>query len=327
MHVNVLSRIPSALWERELPDGLGLSFSHSSEPVEADIHVVYGLRTAISIPNKSCNTIFVASEPPEIRQYNLDVLRKYSAVLGPGFSYLQALPNFSTIEAVCPWWVGLASSGSEHYANTRMSPSFTRQSFHEYPAPVRDRLSVIVSSQSRTPLQQQRQRLVDFLHSRLNEIDVFGRGRAQLADKADVLGVNRYHLAVENSFHPGYWTEKLADPVLMNNYVFYGGHSSYRTSFDAKSIQEIDPYDFERAYATISEALNEGLWHSTETARQSNRRTLLDSLSFHRSLAKFIEKGEFHPARNNRFFIPAQHPQKLVKKILDPLYGGLRRLL
>ena len=85
MIVKIVSQIPSEIWSREQPDGLGMEFAHTHEPVAADIHVIYGLRSPLRVPNRRDNTFFVASEPPEIRRYNLKVLANYGAVIAPRF--------------------------------------------------------------------------------------------------------------------------------------------------------------------------------------------------------------------------------------------------
>ena len=46
------------------------------------------------------------------------------------------------------------------------------------------------------------------------QIDLFGRGFKEIGDKADVIGPYRYHLVLENSACPHFWTEKLADAYL-----------------------------------------------------------------------------------------------------------------
>ena len=80
-------------------------------PVDADIHVVYGIRQPLKIPNSSRNIVFVASEPPDIRVYNTEVLARYGAVVGPPYKYLSDLPNFHPITAIAPWWVGVKAGG------------------------------------------------------------------------------------------------------------------------------------------------------------------------------------------------------------------------
>ena len=325
--VNVVSQVPSAIWERELPDGLSHDYIHTAEPAPADIHVIYGLRSEIEIPNSRSRIIFVASEPPEIREYNLKVLRRYRRVLAPAFPYLAELPNYSSISAVAPWWVGTHAGGKEHYKESAVRITLSRENLVHQDPPSRDVLSVIVSAKARTPLQQQRLRFVDYLEKKMGNVEVWGENRRFTPDKADVLTSSRYHLAIENSQHPGYWTEKLSDPLLMSNFVFYQGDPVLEKSFDSAAIQRIDCFDLDSSYRTISESMDADAWTSSVEARENNRRTLLDRLSFHRVLDGIIGDGPFGKLGKQKTIIPAQHPVPLWKQLSDPLYKVARNTL
>jgi len=320
MLVNIVSHIPASVWERELPPGLAWDFFHTSEAGPADIHVIYGIRTPLRIPNSPQNVIFIASEPPEIRVYDSAVLSRYGAVLGPGFEYLLPMPHFHAIAAVAPWWVGLKAGGEEHYEAVDGSATLSRAVLAEGFSPGRDVVTAIVSQKARTPLQQQRLRLVDFLSTRLNDFEAYGLAAERVGDKADVLGSSRYHLAVENSAHPGYWTEKLSDPILMDNVVFYGGHASYADYFSDESILPVDPWDPESTYESIAKALERDTWAQAADARAINRCRLLEQYSFHRVLAAYLSQHPHEAAKSGMFAVPAQHPTSRVKKFFDPIY-------
>lgn len=326
MIVNIVSQIPAAIWQRELPTDVEHEYVHSGEPVQADIHVVYGLRSRVDIPNRLSNALFVASEPPEIREYNLKILRRYRRVLAPAFPYLSGLPNFAKVSAIAPWWVGTHAGGREHYDQQAVDISLTREQLVSERNPVRDVLSVIVSSKARTPLQQQRLRFVDYLEKKMTHIDVWGEGRRFAADKADVLGVSRYHLAIENSQHPGYWTEKLADPILMSNFVFYQGAPDVGATFDTTGIEQIDCWDMDGSYRRISDIMAANAWTSSFEARESNRRVLLEHHSFHRVLDRLIGDESFERVSPRKSIVPAQHPSPRWKRVIDPLYRIARAL-
>lgn len=120
-------------------------------------------------------------------------------------------------------------------------------------------MSFIVSTRARTPFQVARLRLGDYLLEHLDLLEVFGVGHQPVDDKATVLS-QHYNLAVENSAHRGYWTEKLADPILMGCFVFYGGHSSVLEVFSGEGLRLIDPFDPEKVYREMCLALDGGLW-------------------------------------------------------------------
>jgi hypothetical protein len=321
--VNIVSQIHPAVWQREMPEGLAQEFIHSAGPTTADIHVVYGIRQPLKIPNSSRNIVFVASEPPDIRVYNTAVLARYGAVVGPPYEYLSDLPIFHPITAIAPWWVGVKAGGEAHYASVDGSVALGRKDFERGFSPQRDVVTTIVSQKNQTPLQQQRLRLVDYLSVHLSQFEVYGLAAERVQDKADVLGTSRYHVAIENSSHPGYWTEKLSDPILMDNVVFYGGHPSVSNYFSRESVLLIDPWNPEKTYRAISEAREKKTWESTADARGTNRKALLERLSFHRELSRFLSQHEWEASRGVTTVIPGQHLQNRIKKLADPLYRRL----
>lgn len=327
MKVNIVSQIPPIIWERELPQGLAHDYIHTAEPAQADVHVVYGLRSKLEIPNSRSRILFVASEPPEIREYNLSVLGLYFRVLAPPFPYLGQLSNYSKISAVAPWWVGTHAGGKEHYNESAVHVTLSRENLGSQEMPVRDVLSVIVSAKARTPLQEQRLRFVDYLDKRMSNVEIWGEGRRFASDKSDVLRASRYHLAIENSQHPGYWTEKLADPLLMSNFVFYQGDPVIEELFDIATIRQIDCFDMDRSYREISENMDADAWASAADARETNRRILLELLSFHRVLDNFLAENTFETVGVRNTVIPAQNPVPRWKRLTDPIYKFVRTAL
>lgn len=318
--INLVSQVHDAVWRREEPLDSDQIFTYSPNPTPADVHVIYGIRGPLHVPNDWRNIVFVASEPPEIRKYNEAVLSRYGAVLGPPYEYLSALPNFHSIAAIAPWWVGVKAGGDSHYAEVDGAATLCREDFERGLAPPRDTVTTIVSQKSKTPLQQQRLRLVDYLSSHLEQFEVFGLAAQRVGDKADVLRTSRYHVAVENSSHRDYWTEKLADPILMDNVVFYGGHPSIARHFSSDSVVSIDPWNPEETYRTISNALDKNTWEVVAESRSNNRSVLLEKLSFHRELSGFLSRRDWTPPRALLTSVPEQHPQSRLKKLTDPLY-------
>lgn len=325
--VNIVSQIPAPIWVRESPENLLWDFVHTASPVPADVHVIYGLRSPIVVPNSRENTIFVASEPPEIRHYNLKVLAQYKAVLAPGFDYLRSLPNFREITAIAPWWAGSRAGGRVHYDPEQIGITLSREDFEIGVTPGEEILSVITSSKARTPLQQQRLRLIDYLSRHISTMEVFGPNYRDLEDKADALRRSKYHLAVENSSHSGYWTEKFSDPVLLDNVVFYHGDPNIHRFFSKASVLVIDPYDSDATYRKIVDAMDNGAWDNAAEARHENRRLLLESLSFHRAISEYLVDQNFSSSTARIFAIPAQQPVSRVKRLLDPFYRVLKRMV
>lgn len=323
--INLVSKVPSSIWEREMPVDTEHIFLHTREPVSADYHVVYGIRDALKIPNPLERTIFVASEPPEIREYNLDILRSYALIVGPSFPRLSTLPHFSYVTGIAPWWLGISSSTENHYETYEGETALTRERLGGLSEPTEDRLSVIMSTKARTPDQVQRIRLVEYLASKFSDLAIFGVGHNPVEDKVEILTQFRYHLSVENSSHPGYWTEKLADPILTRCFTFYGGHRSYAQDFPGNGIHLIDPYQPEKVYRAISQAMETGAWGKAAEDLNRHKESVLSKHSLHRKISVIIASLPPTHSRHSMSLIKAHHPESSWKRLIDPLYRRLAR--
>ena len=58
----------------------------------------------------------------------------------------------------------------------------------------------------------------------------------RVADKQAFLGECRFTIAFENESHPGYTTEKVAEPMLVNSLPIYQGDPLIGNDFDTRSI-------------------------------------------------------------------------------------------
>lgn len=220
----------------------------------------------------------------------------------------------------------MTSPGSEHYEGHRGALELTRERLAQTSSPRNDSVSVIVSTKSRTPWQAARLRLVDYLSQHLDSFAVYGVGHSPVNDKASVLSQHRYHLAVENSRHPGYWTEKLADPILMRCAVFYGGHPEVADTFPGEGISLIDPTQPEETYRRISLALESDFWGRSEEGIETNRAVILERSGLHREIHRVLEGRVHHERRSAIFRVPAHNAPKWWKGLTDPVYRRMRSL-
>jgi len=100
-------------------------------------------------------------------------------------------------------------------------------------------MSVITSSKDFTEGHQKRLNFVRRLKDYFGEdIDVFGRGIREVDDKWDAISPYKYHIALENSVYPHYWTEKLGDVYLSGAYPIYYGCLNLEDYFPEAPIHE-----------------------------------------------------------------------------------------
>ena len=201
-----------------------------------------------SIPRE--RRIFVAGEPESFHVYLPEFLNQFGTVLTTqrGGKHGHTIHSQVGIN----WFAGVAFQAE--------APRFTAElAFQDFKGayPAKDRLcSVVCSSQTVTQGHRDRLAFVERLkHAFGDQIDFYGRGSRPMPDKDEALKRYHYHIALENSVHRDYWTEKLADPLLRGCYPIYSGCSNVFDYFQDKALTTIDISRPEEAIATIRQLL------------------------------------------------------------------------
>jgi hypothetical protein len=141
-------------------------------------------------------------------------------------------------------------------------------------------LSTIVSNKSFLPGHQSRIHFTLALKEQLGSaFDIFGYPHNPIADKRDALIGYKFHLAIENSVHPHYWTEKLADPILGRCKVFYHGAGEIHKYFPNDAVVAINIHEPEEAIRTITHHLNQAD-KINERAIEVSRECVLSKFNF-----------------------------------------------
>ena len=295
-----------------------------NEPVEeCDYWVVYDdvvrPETARCAPQ---NTLLITGEPPSVKTYPARFTAQFARVLTcqRGIRH----PGAMFRQQALPWMVGgryLQELGRWSEDDTKDYDELA--ALAAFPKP--KLLSVISSDKAQTAGHRQR---LDFVH-RLQEhfgddIDVFGRGLRPFEDKWDVLAPYKYHVALENSEFPDYWTEKLSDALLAGAYPFYGGCPNIGDYFTDAVLTRLDLADPAGAVQAIERGMVEGRFEATMAARRAAATRLLDEYNLFPTLEKII-----HDTRQS---LPARpvaiRPQSAFSgTLLSKTKAAVRRLL
>ena len=285
MKINVISAGNHDVWKREVPPDSAFEFVFSSEPVEADWHVLYNHVQQVSVPNQASKIIFVAVEPPESAYYDPSVLRRYRAVVSPGYRYLtKSLPNHFVRTGLLTWRIDVS------HKNQIDGGLISRTALQKANPPSENKISVITSTKTLTPLHRQRLRLIDYLEKRIPELEVFGGGRQEILRKIDVFPRYRHHIALENAIHPSFWSEKLADPMLGLNQVFFGGHESAKNDFPGKSVMVINPWKKQESYRKIMDYLDAVDYPTLVPELRAHQAKIMNHLNISSVLSKLINE-------------------------------------
>lgn len=189
------------------------------------------------------NTLFITLEPPSKKVYPRQYYAQFHRVISVHAA--DPHPRVTTSLLGMPWHVGLDRAANRyHYGYDELSA---------LPLPEKSNsVSVVCSNLATTAGQRQRLAFLAFLKEHLGDTLVhFGRGFTPVADKLDAILPHRFHLVLENSRWPDYWSEKLADAYLGWAHPVYLGCPNLTDFFPAGGFTAVDPERPEQALAVI----------------------------------------------------------------------------
>lgn len=273
--VKVSSNFPHWPLARQTVGGSGVwgecRFLVNQDVATCDYWVVMdGLSAAETTRCARENTLLVTCEPPDVKTYAPDYSGQFGAVLTSHRRL--AHPRVYFRQQGLPWMIG-----------ARLEPqSLTWTdflSFEQLEAHAMAKtklLSIVASKDGATPGHFSRNRFIAALQREFgDQIDVFGLGFLPIADKVDAIAPYRFHIAVENSCVPDYWTEKLADAYLGRAYPIYCGCPNITDYFPADSLTCLDISDADAAVARVRELVATDIDRQREAQVAAARQRLL----------------------------------------------------
>ena len=243
-------------------------FDFNPEPGgQADFSVVLGnARPYDRFVAAPQNTLFIAGEPLSKKLYPQTFYRQFGHVVD---SHAESRhPHLHMSALGLNWHVGLHRDGYRYgYDNLAALICPDKQ----------NRIAVVCPNACKTEGQRQRLALLEGLKQRLGDRMVhFGRGFEPIDDKMDAILPYRFHLVLENSVLPNYWTEKLADAYLGWAYPIYLGCPNVSDYLPAEALLSINDLDADTATARIAELLDQPLDPQREAALDEARNRVLN---------------------------------------------------
>jgi hypothetical protein len=137
---------------------------------------------------------------------------------------------------------------------------FNRKTYDELkvlpPVAKPGQISVIASAKRATAGHRARLEFIENLAKTPGvQLDRFGRGIRPIDDKWDAIARYQFHIVMENSQHPHYWTEKLTDCYLAYAFPIYWGAPNIHEYFPESALLQIDISDQRRAIDCIRELI------------------------------------------------------------------------
>lgn len=247
-------------------------FYVNSDIDECDYWVVYD---GLSKPEKTrCqrkNIILITGEPPCIKRYNPYFLKQFDTII-TSHKNLDHLKVVNSQQGL-PWHVGRRVKGNTNISFSKDYDTLKAITNFEKTAVI----SVISSDKVITVGHKKRHDFVRKLKQHFGiKLDVFGRGIRDIEDKWDAIANYKYHIVLENSSNPDYWTEKLADAFLGGAYPFYYGCPNLSDYFPQNSYTTIDIDDFEDSVSIIEASIQDQKYEKSIENITKARNLILD---------------------------------------------------
>jgi hypothetical protein len=293
---------------------------------ECDYWVVYGalnkIETAVCPPE---NTILVTTEPPSVQKYHSQFVKQFAAVI----TCHTGLDHSKVIHAQqgLPWHIGKVRKASKEFEFSKRYEYDELQKMESFPK--RKELSVIASNMQITEGHRQRLRFVQQLAAHFGpRMEVFGRGIREVGDKWEAIAPYQYHIVIENSSFPDYWTEKLADTYLAGAYPLYYGCPNLERYFNQDAFTDIDINDVERSITIIEQCIKGDRYEKADYQIREARHLILDKYNLFPMLAEYINGQNNNPGKKTKGRIkiyPEQYwhgAQKRFKYWVREVFGG-----
>jgi hypothetical protein len=282
MDIKVSYNVANEPLLRQTPGGRGIwkecRFVLNEAARECDIWVVLeGLERRERAFVRRGVTVFIALEPPATEGYLPEFLEQFDLVIAAHTD----LPhqNVRNEYQGLPWHIGIdRGTRADQYASGKPRLTIDYDRFVAMQPPEKTGLiSTIVSTRNFAPGHKARINFVEVLKRELGDaLQVFGRGNQPVADKFDAIAPFHYHLALENSAVPHYWSEKLSDGFLGFAYPLYWGCPNIGDYFAVDSLSAVDITRPAEAVAQIKSILQSGLAEARRPALLAARELVLD---------------------------------------------------
>jgi hypothetical protein len=297
-------------------------FAINPEGGTFDYCAVYdGLPLAARLSCPPDKTLFITGEPPSIKHYDERFLGQFHQVL----THHSDLPHPRRIfdQQSYLWYAGIGRP-----AAGRMTVNLSYDDFAAMPVSEKTGLlSLVASDKAITPGHRHRRAFARRLRDHFGErVAIFGRGIRDVVDKAEAIAPYRYHIVMESSQFPDYWTEKLADSYLCSAYPFYWGCPNLERYFPAGAFTPIDIYDPERSIGVIEREIAADRFAAALPELERARRLVLDTYNIFAMLAERCGAPSALPAEAMTIRPESHYRDSLRKKLRKRLWRAVPRV-
>ena len=258
---------------------------------EADFWVVRGkgvreVQTCRVAPE---NTILLTTEPRSVLVYPQRYIDQFALVVSCQQQMHHRNINYGP--AILPWFVGYKPAPPSSPVPYTFSQDYDSLSKASGPMEKTRLISVITSNKAFSSGHLDRIKFVEKLKAHFgSQIDVFGRGFRPFDDKWDVLRPYKYHIAIENSSEPYYWTEKISDCYLTGTFPIYHGCTNLADYFSSEAFVPIDIRKTEEAISTIEKVIKAQRYEQSVAVLDEMKRRVLGEYNMFEYTARLCDR-------------------------------------
>jgi len=232
--------------------------------------------------------VLFITEPPEVKIYPASYLRQFGYVISP-YAVRGASKGSLLLENSClTWHLGVNAADNAYTSEIK-----NLAELRLLPVPEKTKmLSVICSTKTFTQAQRKRIAFVEKLQARFGDaVDIYGRGRNPISDKAQAILPYKYHLVLENSYLENSWTEKLSDTWLGYAYPIYLGAPNIERCCPPGGMLALRPDNDAANLDAIENLLREDPWQRSLPAISNCRQWVLETTNIFARVDRLIHEA------------------------------------
>lgn len=267
--------------------------------------------------------VFHQCEPPEvldIRQKLIENHSYYDLIMAFDERVLRECPNavFLT-ESACSWLGRISGNVTSHFNPDKFPAVAHYEPFDSEKK--KFAVSFLTSSKNSFPGHHLRHQIYDNLaNSYENGLEVWKhKSPPRIDDKKPTVEPYMFSIAVENSQHNGYYTEKIVDCFIAKTIPIYWGCPNIGNYFNREGIIEFTGWNdlLESLYT-----LNVEFYHGRRNAIEENYRIALKSVHQWDLIENYISEAIYKKKNGTGF-----RRQERTNEQIDKHYGGIYRPL
>lgn len=275
IHINILTRSTNdpyyPNWDKNrFPETEYDIRTNCADDIEWDCVIVsQNLESTTKLRCREGNLLYMSGEPPLMLPCPNTFTKQFDCVLLPHQNVRHR--NKILSHGFLSWTLGRGFKSKTH--------RYDYEALKNLEPPKTKLISIVSSNQTMMPGHSKRVAIIEQLQRDFpGIIDVFGRGYKFVDFKADALLPYRFHICIENSSIPYYWTEKISDPVMAQCVPIYSGCTNIEDYIGSEGYFKFDVTDYDSLKSIIEKIIvdPDGEYSKKKKALEEVRRTIME---------------------------------------------------